>query len=66
MVDIHNTDSIRFNGQTSDKFVMQRTAAYVDQVSSINSYHAARQQMRFWFMLVQGLILVLVCVMCAP
>ena len=33
MVDISNGDSIRYNGQSSHKFVMQRTAAYVDQVN---------------------------------
>lgn len=32
MVQIEGQQDIRYNGQTTDKFVVQRTAAYVDQV----------------------------------
>lgn len=34
MVDVQGAASIRYNGQPSEKFVMRRTAAYVDQVCS--------------------------------
>lgn len=32
MVDISGGDALRYNGQSADTFVLQRTAVYVDQV----------------------------------